>query len=197
MGLQDSPMASGWYTKTAVNDYYQAGFDADMAKTIAGQHIDQRMSFFTSQPDVMFTFFSNKVLSQWNEPTYESIWISQVKEHTVPVSDFVNSIYTGGTGQFLELYFNFQMQCTLLLFAIGVYLLFVHRKLSLETILLPLILLGGFGYHLLFEAKSQYALTYLPLLLPIAAYGLNTLLEGKYTRLKHVVDIINSKAEPK
>ncbi len=197
MGLQDSPMASGWYSKTAVNDYYQAGFDADMAKTIAGQHIGQRMSFFTSQPDVMFTFFSNKVLSQWNEPTYESIWISQVKEHTVPVSDFVNSIYTGGTGQFLELYFNFQMQCTLLLFAIGVYLLFVHRKLSLETILLPLILLGGFGYQLLFEAKSQYALTYLPLLLPMAAYGLITLLEGKYTRLKHVVDIINSKVEPK
>ena len=66
-----------------------------------------------------------------------------------------------------------------------------------ETILLPLILLGGFGYHLLFEAKSQYALTYLPLLLPIAAYGLNTLLEGKYTRLKHAVEVINAKAEPK
>lgn len=197
MGLQDSPMASGWYSKTAVNDYYQAGFDADMAKTIAGQHIDQRMSFFTSQPDVMFTFFSNKVLSQWNEPTYESLWISQVKEHSTPISDFTNSFYNGGTNQFLELYFNFQMQCTLLLFAIGVYLMFVHRKLRLETILLPLILLGGFGYHLLFEAKSQYALTYLPLLLPIAAYGLNTLLEGKYTRLKHVVDIINAKAEPK
>ena len=194
MGLQNSSMAPGWYSKTAVEDYYQAGYDADIAGQIAGQHIGERVKLFSSHPKMMAGFFNKKILSQWNEPTYECIWISQAKDHTVPLSDFANNIYNGGTGQFLEVYFNFQMQCMLLLFAAGIYLLFVRRKLCLETVFLPLILLGAFGYHLLFEAKSQYALTYLPLMIPIAAFGLRSLLEGKYTRLKHVLSVINAKA---
>ena len=30
----------------------------------------------------MIDFFSKKIISQWNEPTYESIWVSKVKSHT-------------------------------------------------------------------------------------------------------------------
>ena len=197
MGLQDSSMASGWYSKTAVDDYYYAGFDADTAAGIAKQNIGVRMSYLNSQPDMLLGFFNAKLLSQWNEPTYESIWISQVKEHEHPVSDFVNNVYTGGTGQFLEVYFNFQMQCLLLLFVVGIYLLFFTKKLSLETMLLPLVLLGALGYHLLFEAKSQYALTYIPLMIPTAAFALNTILCGKYPHIKEIVGKINAKVEQK
>lgn len=198
LGLQESPMAPGWYTKTAVNDYMKGGFDAERGNAVAQTSIDRRLEEMSDDLGYAFDFFGKKILSQWNEPSYESIWISQVKQHSHELSDLAKDIYNNGFwGQLFALHFNFYMQILFVLFALGIYLLFIDRKTNIETVLLPLVLLGAFGYHLLFEAKSQYALTYLPLLLPIAAYGLNTLLEGKYTRLKHVVDIINSKAEPK
>ena len=37
----------------------------------------------------------------------------------------------------------------------GVFLMFANRKSDITTVLLPLVVLGGFGYHLLFEGKSQ------------------------------------------
>ena len=66
--------------------------------------------------------------------------------------------------------------------------MFLYRKTNIATVLLPLVLLGGFGYHLLFEAKSQYILTYIVLLLPYAAYALCTVLEGEYTGIKKVIN---------
>ena len=198
LGLQESPMAPGWYTKTAVNDYMKGGFDAERGNAVAQTSIDRRLEEMSDDLGYAFDFFGKKILSQWNEPSYESIWISQVKQHSHELSDLAKDIYNNGfRGQLFALHFNFYMQILFVLFALGIYLLFIDRKTNIETVLLPLVLLGAFGYHLLFEAKSQYALTYLPLLLPLAAYGLNTLLEGKYTRLKHVVDVINAKAEPK
>ena len=70
-------------------------------------------------------------------------------------------------------------------------MLFIHKKTCIETVLLPLVLLGAFGYHLLFEGKSQYIVTYIPLLVPTAAYAFNTMLCGKYEKVKQVVGRIN------
>ena len=83
------------------------------------------------------------------------------------------------------------MRVLYLLFAIGIYCLFISKKTNIQTILLPLVLMGGFGYHFLFEAKSQYILTYIPLIIPTAAYALNLVLFSDYTGLKKVIAKIN------
>ena len=70
------------------------------------------------------------------------------------------------------------------MFAAGIYLLFINKKTNIETVLLPLVIMGGFGYHLLFEGKSQYILTYIPLFIPTAAYAFNTMICGRYERIK-------------
>ena len=169
--------------------------------------IFDRLGIFANDPEYAFDFFSKKILSQWNEPTFESIWVSKVKSHTATeeqvemyhtatlgseqMEGLVKSVYSKSTGQFLELHFNFYMQILYIMFAIGIYLLFINKKSNIQTVLLPLVLLGAFGYHLLFEGKSQYIPTYIPLLVPTAAYAFSVILNGKYTKLKKLVAKIN------
>ncbi|SCX24741.1 Dolichyl-phosphate-mannose-protein mannosyltransferase [Ruminococcaceae bacterium P7] len=194
LGLQESPMAPGWYTKTAVNDYMKGGFDAERGNAVAQTSIDRRLEEMSDDLGYAFDFFGKKILSQWNEPSYESIWISQVKQHSHELSDLAKDIYNNGFwGQLFALHFNFYMQILFVLFALGIYLLFIDRKTNIETVLLPLVLLGAFGYHLLFEAKSQYACTYIPLLVPTAAYAMNKILFSDYAKIRQLVEKINKK----
>ena len=194
LGLQESPMAPGWYTKTAVNDYMKGGFDAERGNAVAQTSIDRRLEEMSDDLGYAFDFFGKKILSQWNEPSYESIWISQVKQHSHELSDLAKDIYNNGfRAQLFALHFNFYMQILFVLFALGIYLLFIDRKTNIETVLLPLVLLGAFGYHLLFEAKSQYACTYIPLLVPTAAYAMNKILFSDYAKIRQLVEKINKK----
>lgn len=187
MGLNESGMAPGWYNAIALSLYINNDGNVELAEQQAWEDINKRLDIFNNSPNYALNFFGNKILSQWNEPTFESIWVSRIRGHATAINGLVESAYTGSLGQFFDLYFNFYMQIIYILFAAGIYLLFINKKLSIETVLLPLVLLGGFGYHLLFEGKSQYILTYIILLIPTAAYSLNVIVNGKYTKIKEII----------
>lgn len=187
MGLNESYMAPGWYNDIAKSTYINNGMDSERSKKAAMADIDKRLKYSFSDIDYTVDFFGKKILSQWNEPTFESIWVSKVKNHYTELNGLAKGIYEGSTGQFFELYFNWYIQILYLLFAIGLYCMFLNKKNNIETVLLPLVILGGFGYHLLFEGKSQYVLVYIPLLIPIASYGISCVLNGKYTKIKEII----------
>ena len=223
LGLKESSMAPGWYTHTAKDLYAQkylipkyngdANASLSDANDAAWDEIGKRLDEFSEDSDYAFEFFGKKILSQWNEPTFESIWVSKVKGHTATeeeklrsgvdtigsdqMTGLTNAVYKKSTGQALEMHFNFYMQIMYILFAAGIYLMFIKKKTNIETVLLPLVMLGAFGYHLLFEGKSQYVLTYIPLLIPVAAYALNAILEGKYTNVKKFFAFVNKKVDLK
>ncbi len=179
-GLQESYMAPGWYTTIGMRTFMDNNFDTDAANEQAWEDIKERLEQFSDDPAYAVDFFSKKILSQWNEPTYESIWVSKVKGHyNGEVGAFVNSVYNKSWGQFLGSYFNGYVQVLFVLFAGGIMTLFIKRRTDISTILLPLVLLGGFGYHLLFEGKSQYILTYIILLIPIAAFAAVSMMESR------------------
>ncbi len=188
LGMSESNMAPGWYTSVAKGTYAANGLDTKAANAQGMNDIKARLNAFSSDLDYTIDFFSKKVLSQWNEPTYESIWVSEVKSHTNEVNGIGNAVYDGSLGQLLEIHFNLYMQILFLLFAIGIFLLIVRSKINIETILLPLVMLGAFSYHLLFEGKSQYLATYLILMIPTASYALNSIMEGKYKPIKKITD---------
>lgn len=192
MGLQESGRAPGWYTTTGLSLYLKNQFDDEAANKEAWEQIGQRMEAFSDDAEYTVDFFGKKILSQWNEPTFESIWVSKVKGHEVAIKGGIGeAVYDKSLGQLLELHFELYMRVLYLLFAIGIYCLFISKKTNIQTILLPLVLMGGFGYHFLFEAKSQYILTYIPLIIPTAAYALNLVLFSDYTGLKKVIAKIN------
>lgn len=197
MGLNDSSMAPGWYNGIALETYKSSNLNNKIADQRAWNGIKNRLDVFGRNPGYAIDFFGKKIVSQWNEPTFESIWVSEVKSHSYNVNSIGNGMYNGSLGQFFELYFNLYMQILYILFVIGIYFLFRKRKTNIETALLLLVILGGFGYHLLFEGKSQYILTYIILLIPTAAFGMNTILEGKYTKVKEIVGKLKAIPEKK
>lgn len=187
MGLGESSMAPGWFNFSTMSIYQNNNFDTELSNQAAKAELSQKINKFTSNPGYAVDFFSKKVASQWNETTYESIWVSKVKAHTNEINGAVESVYNKSLGQFLGIYFDQYMQILFLLFAIGLGLLLFKNKTDVETMLLPLILLGAFGYHMLFEGKSQYVLTYIILLIPIASYALNTLFCDNYSKIKNAL----------
>ncbi len=197
MGLNDSYMAPGWYNGIAIDTYKSCNLNNEVANQRAWSNIKNRLDVFGSNPGYTFDFFGKKIVSQWNEPSFESIWISEVKSHSHEVNSIGNGMYNGSLGQFFELYFNIYMQIVYLLLVIGIYCLFFKRMTNIETTLLLLVILGGFGYHLLFEGKSQYILTYIPIMMPTAAFGLNTVLNGKYIKIKEIVRKLKTVPETK
>ena len=177
-------MAPGWYTNIGMKTFMESGFDSDKANAKAKQDIDTRVKALTSNLNYGADFFSKKILSQWNEPSYESIWVSKVKSHYNGDPDsVVKSVYDGGMGKVLDFYFNLYMQALFLLFAGGMLVLLAKGRMNSAKVLLPLVLLGAFGYHLLFEGKSQYILTYIILMIPTAAWAAVTLIESKINLL--------------
>lgn len=197
MGLNDSYMAPGWYNGIAIDTYKSCNLNNEVANQRAWSNIKNRLDVFGSNPGYTFDFFGKKIVSQWNEPSFESIWISEVKSHSHEVNSIGNGMYNGSLGQFFELYFNIYMQIVYLLLVIGIYCLFFKRMTNIETTLLLLVILGGFGYHLLFEGKSQYILTYIPIMMPTAAFGLNSVLNEKYTKIKEIVRKLKTVPETK
>ena len=100
MGINDSYMAPGWYNGIALNDYKNAGLDAKDANAQAWTNIKSRMNYFGKNTNYMIDFFSKKIISQWNEPTYESIWVSKVKTHDTDVQQGLGkAVYDEGADQ--------------------------------------------------------------------------------------------------
>lgn len=169
MGVSEGKSCSGWYDRKYTTDLYSAeGYDRDETALKARAVIAERVEYFKAEPREGQRFFSRKLLSQWNEPTYQGLWTNQVRK---PYSE-QGSVYKLICQTFarrLTQLMNYYQQLVFFGFTLGLALLL--RKGDIKTALFPLVILGGLIYHLFFEAKSQYALVYIMLMLPVAAYG--------------------------
>lgn len=177
MGLNEGYTTSGWYNvKYTEQNYEQAGGDADAAAAASKQEIENRIEKMKNDPAYTAGFFQKKVLSQWNEPTYQGLWTNQVRGHYNNGPWGIAALVNDGAGeQAVKGYMNFYQQ--LIFFCTAVALWRCLRKKELGMALFPLILLGGFLYHLVFEGKSQYIIPYFIMMLPLAACGLQMILD--------------------
>lgn len=176
MGMSEGHAAAGWYKEDhTVTAFKESGNDPDLTGEKAKTAIAERLGFFGENPREAMSFFAEKLRSQWNEPSYDSIWLNQV---------FTSYSEKGGIysllcdkGERLTVGFmNQHQQLVFLGMLMGIIALV--RKRDILSCILPLIILGGLMYHLLFEAKSQYALPYFILMMPVAAMGLSAFFEG-------------------
>ena len=174
MGISDSNMAPGWYNGLAMETLRDNHMDVDAANEVASEGIKNRLDYLVEN-DQLGEFMKKKLFSQLNEPSFESIWLSQVREHDLEegeeLSKVVTSVYTGGLNKLLDIWFNFSTMMIYIFFAAGMVWMYIRKKMNPGTIILPVAVLGGILYHMLFEAKSQYLLPYFILLIPFAAYG--------------------------
>lgn len=186
MGLNESGIAPGWYNGMAKSKYLQYNCDVEAAESDAKADISTRVKLFLSDPGYAKDFWSKKILSQWNEPSYESVWVSQVKRHyngEIREGTWLYSVYNGKGKVILNSYFDIYQMIVFILFCIAMVGIIINGCGAEVTILLTT-LIGGFIYHLLFEAKSQYSLTYFILIAFFASYGVYVLLKSVQFKVK-------------
>lgn len=175
MGMRNSWMASGWYNEYSKEMYNTYGTDLDAIAARNKKDIKKSQAKFAKDPRDAGEFYQEKFASQWNEATFESVWIAVVTE---PYgggdrSALAQSLYDGRwPGQIMEKGLNYILQVVYAGFVLGT--IVIMRKRESIQLIFPITILGGILFHLLFEANSKYALTYVPMLLPIAAYGILT-----------------------
>ena len=145
------------------------GGDAAGVGEQAKRDIAIKLKEFAVEPSKALTYYEQKLVSMWNEPTFTSIWITKsIGTYTEPTS-LAKFVYSDA---FDEGY-RFTMKKAIVVVYAGFALsaVFLLKKRDETLLLLPVIIVGGILFHLIVEAKSQYVLEYLQLMLPLAAYG--------------------------
>ncbi len=190
MGLNDAVAAPGWYShQYTVGNFNAVGQDPDAAAENSKEEIKARLNYFAENPGEAATFFSDKILSQWNEPTYQSVWNNQVRGQYM--EKFGLAAYVCGDGEYkTKALLDLGIQLIFFGMAVAAAVLTVSqfRKKKAEAAgdrddlcvlwLIPLTVLGGFIYHALFEGKSQYVITYMTYMIPFAVWGCLYVVQG-------------------
>lgn len=171
MGMQEGLLAEGWFNKYTEETYIEAGYNAELSKEITKKAISERIREFKNNPTYFFNFYKNKILKQWNEPTYGG-FINNSYHDERGFSEVTNSMYYGKLHNF---FVNFCNGYQLLIFlGVLIYLLFALRQgYDVEQNFLFVVFLGGFFFHILWEGDSRYALPYFVVLIPYGVWGIS------------------------
>mgnify|MGYP002555113795 CR=1 FL=1 len=123
-------------------------------------------------------FYREKLLTQWLDPAYDSLWMGELSEKVGRYNGLIGSIYRrkDGLRTLMDGYMDAMQTAVYALSALGGVRL-LKKKGDMAALALPVTILGGALYHLLFEAKAQYAYPYMVYMLPLAAMGLCALAE--------------------
>lgn len=212
MGVNEqdnSALYGGWFSFVGVNTLTENNMDEGAADKAAGEKISERREQLSSEGR-LWEFYTSKLMSEINEPSFQSIWVSQVHEHdyaepTVenpePFPKLAKSVYTGGLSRLLDRWFNYYNMIIFFGFVAGMVWIVVRKKLRPDVIILPAAVFGGILYHTICEAKSQFILPFFVMLIPFAVYGIleSTKALSKVTGIlfkeNHAVDADSPDAE--
>ena len=169
MGFNEGHAGPGWYSEDCTVKAFAAnGNDPEATAEYAKKVLARRMEEFRERPGKALSFFSEKLRTQWNEPSYGSLWLNQVQPSYSEKTGIYRLLCESGEPVTKVLMNQFQQ---LVFFGMLLSLFELWRHRDMRNCLLPLIVLGGLLYHLLFEAKSLYAQPYFMLMIPMAAFG--------------------------
>ena len=193
MGMQGGDLAPGWYNGYIYRTYRNNDYNMALTSEMAKHEISDRIQVFAGNPELMLFFYSQKIISTWCEPTFESIWSGPLEDMNQHIDGkLLHALYTGGMPY--SVYCNYCALIDLLLYigaAIGAFALLtglirprtknrnkkdrrskVLSPACLDMLLFPaLFLIGGFLFHILWETKSQYAMVYIYMLIPLTSFG--------------------------
>lgn len=171
MGMQEKYGKCGWYTIYAGMVYDEQGSNTALAAQTSKLDVMDRLAEFKSDPPYALYFYREKILSQWNEPLYQSLYFSnQYFEGKEPPSEsFVSNISHKYFDRVLGICDRMQFIIYLGMFIF--YLLAVKKNTNISEQLLAVTMIGGFLFSILWEAKARYILPYYIMMYPFAIKG--------------------------
>lgn len=181
MGISDNGnLGPGWYDSNLLRRFGSYNYDTKKMIESSLDNIDQRIEEFKKDNNMLFDFAYSKFVSQWNDPTFQSIWIQ--RSNTVAnniygnsdiKSEFANDLLVGKNQEKYIDYMNY-MHAIISLGAL-LYVILRIKRHEIDTLILLVCVLGGFIFHMFWEAKGQYTLSYFILLIPYCAKSITIL----------------------
>lgn len=173
MGLSEGERANGWYNDYTLNTLATCDFNYEQYEIVTKEAFLQRCDTLLDTPSYVISFLSCKTASQWNNPTFQSIWIQQQMLDADSRSH--NILCVNGSPANMLFYFIFNVLQSIILFGSLCYFVFDSKNAPLITLLPAVIFIGGFLFLLFWEAKAQYTILFFVPLLPYGISGFLTL----------------------
>ena len=185
MGLQEDgsdPLSNnkGWYNGYLWS-WSQEEYSAELAKEDSISSIRDSVNHFVRDPGYAADFFIKKYLSEWTEPTYESLLCSNWSHESGqtefgvmserPMTRLLHSVYYGHFNEMIIAICK-GLQLCLLLFSTG-YFLFDKNRTRPEYYAPALLAAGSAVFYLIWEAQAQYVMPAYMCLIPYAAASLS------------------------
>lgn len=173
--MENSDKGPGWYNGYNAEVYEKNDFNTLRADAEARKEIDSAIAAFKSNPANLISFISRKTVSQWNEPTFESLYILYRRESIPETPGWFKSLSvpTSSMNKMMRELFN--IMHVIILFGALCYFVLEYKNITLDHLVFAIIVIGGFLFHTIWEAKSQYILIYFMLLIAYTVKGYNTL----------------------
>lgn len=170
MGFQDGKRAPGWYNSYSLKTYRECDYNSALLSEKAKENIIDSLEAFNNDKDMAGEFFSKKIASQWNNPTFQCFWNIEVRKTEAKDDNWTRKLLEPDIKEQCIAYLNIVQM--LILFGAAAYVI-MNRISSKgnEVYLLPSIFIGGFLFHLFWEAKCQYTILFFVLLFPYAVCG--------------------------
>jgi hypothetical protein len=171
---ENSLRADGWYDAGYITGLYrETDGDPQSMQEISMERLQDHLNGFRKNPQKLFDFLLNKTASQWNNPTFQGLWIAQVHNHAE------SSFLTDRSEDAFYAYLNLLMP--VIQAGALVCLIRKRQEMTPADLLAGLTVVGGFTFHLFWEGKCQYTLPYFVLLFPYTVRGYASLMEkGKH-----------------
>lgn len=167
LGLQDGKSAPGWHNNYDGAVWERNHYDHELANTEAKQEIINIITKYPQDITAAISFFVKKISSQWNNPTFQSLWLLEGRSGKSGLHWLLE-----GAGRYGYTFFVNILQ-TFILAGTFLFSIFRTKKYTWEEMLLPITFIGGFVFHIFWEAKCIYAISYFVLLLPLCVKGYN------------------------
>lgn len=186
----------GWWTGIPLHTFHETHGDYARQSQVAKDFVMERMQYFAHNPDDGMRFFSEKLASEWAEPTFMTSLYSQLGSSAHGFTGLPQWLLSGIGAARLTSYENISQTVLYALALAGVIAMLVSvvrsaaRPLEDATIFARTFLcaafLGGFLCYLFWEAKGIYTLPFYLLLFPPAAYGMQTMLRATHTGVARI-----------
>ena len=174
MGLHwdEYAVTGGGYDGYTFDNYYDSGFDSELADQKAKENLKESINYFVSNPSYAIQFFKYKFIATWCEPLFGTVEIGPLEcfgQYTHNI--FVQSIYTDGylyliAEKFMNAYniiiFSF---CAIFCFR----MIFKRKRINGYEVMPALYFIGGMIFHLISETQARYMPIYVvPLIIYVA-----------------------------
>ena len=162
---QENP---GWFTGYNYTVFFENDCDQEAASRVAYEDLSAFGDKCWDDKAYAVSFLKEKLLSQWNEPMFHSLFMNQnVQYEQFPI---IENVYYGSLRNVVESSMNLY-QLVVYIGILGLLVLSVRKDTGIETYTLLIGVLGGFFFSIIWEGKTRYVFPYYIMMLPYAALG--------------------------